>query len=165
MNVQTAKSCDLPEIMAIYDKARSSMRASGNYSQWINGYPQRELIEKDMKNGDFFIIKENDKIIGAFSFIIGNDPTYEVIENGTWSSNKIYGTIHRLASDGSMKGVAKCCFDFCSNKISYLRIDTHADNKPMQAAVEKYGFKKCGIIYVSDGSPRIAYDLNGRIKN
>lgn len=28
----------------------------------------------------------------------------------------------------------------------------------MQAAIEKYGFQKCGIIYVRDGAERIAYD-------
>ena len=28
----------------------------------------------------------------------------------------------------------------------------------MQAAIEKYGFRKCGIIHVKNGSERIAYD-------
>ena len=27
----------------------------------------------------------------------------------------------------------------------------------MQKQIEKSGFKKCGTIYVEDGSPRIAY--------
>jgi len=29
----------------------------------------------------------------------------------------------------------------------------------MQHVIEKNGFKKCGIIYVKDGSERIAYEL------
>lgn len=37
-------------------------------------------------------------------------------------------------------------------------IDTHKDNKITRHLIEKNGFAKCGIIYVADGSPRIAYE-------
>ena len=47
-------------------------------------------------------------------------------------------------------GRSRCC---------HIRVDTHADNKPMQHLAEKYGFSRRGIIYVEDGTPRIAYDL------
>ena len=57
-----------------------------------------------------------------------------------------------------MKGLAHKVFDYCSRRMPYLRIDTHEDNKPMQAAIMSYGFAECGIIYVADGSPRLAYD-------
>ena len=40
-----------------------------------------------------------------------------------------------------------------------VRIDTHADNIPMQGAIANQGFTKCGIIHVEDGSPRLAYQL------
>ncbi len=89
--------------------------------------------------------------------IIGDEPTYRV-KDGTWNYNKPYGTIHRLASNGKAKGIAKASFDFCSSIMDYIRIDTHKNNLSMQAAIEKYGFQKCGIIYVRDGSERIAYD-------
>lgn len=95
---------------------------------------------------------------GVFAFIPGEDPTYRYIEDGSWHWNRPYGTIHRLASRGTARGVAKACFDFCREKIPYLRIDTHADNHPMQSAVLRYGFRKCGTIYLTDGSPRIAFD-------
>lgn len=49
--------------------------------------------------------------------------------------------------------------DYCKAQIPHLRIDTHEDNKVMQHVLEKYGFVRCGIVYVSDGSPRIAYEL------
>jgi RimJ/RimL family protein N-acetyltransferase len=42
-------------------------------------------------------------------------------------------------------------------QIPNIRIDTHRDNAIMQHLLEKNGFVKCGIIYVEDGSPRIAY--------
>lgn len=39
-----------------------------------------------------------------------------------------------------------------------MRIDTHENNKVMQHLIKKNGFQECGIIYVEDGSPRIAYE-------
>ena len=41
----------------------------------------------------------------------------------------------------------------------HLRVDTHADNKVMQAAILRAGFQYRGIIYVRDHSPRLAYEL------
>lgn len=39
-----------------------------------------------------------------------------------------------------------------------IRKGTEEDiNSVMQKAAENLGFKRCGIIYCSDGSPRIAY--------
>ena len=93
------------------------------------------------------------------SLLLGEEPTYRVITNGRWRSNAPYGTIHRVASDGSVRGIAQACFDFCKQHCDYLRIDTHADNLPMQNAIEKAGFHRCSMVAMEDGSPRIAYDL------
>ena len=43
--------------------------------------------------------------------------------------------------------------------MSILRIETHEDNKTMQKAVEKLGFKRLGIIQLDDKSFRILYEL------
>ncbi len=68
------------------------------------------------------------------------------------------GTLHRVAGDGKAHGIFDAIAKFCEQKISHLRIDTHEDNKVMQHLIEKNGFQRCGIIYVEDGSPRIAYE-------
>lgn len=97
-------------------------------------------------------------IVGTFSFIIGEEPTYQVIKNGKWTDDRLYGTIHRLASSGIVKGIARACFEYCIKQIDYIRIDTHKDNISMQTAIERFGFHKCGNIYVKGGAERIAYD-------
>lgn len=56
------------------------------------------------------------------------------------------------------KGIARACFEYCIEQIDYIRIDTHKDNISMQTAIERFGFCKCGNIYVRDGAERIAYD-------
>ncbi len=135
------------------------MHATGNPTQWNANYPALEDLEPDIQNGNSYVCVENDKVVATFTLIIGDEPNYQLIENGSWRSETPYGTVHRLASDGTTKGIARACFDFCKTQISHLRVDTHKDNQPMQACFKQNGFEECGIIYVSDGTPRIAYEF------
>ena len=66
--------------------------------------------------------------------------------------------LHRVASDGAVHGIAAAMFAFAKERADHLRIDTHQDNLPMQGASLKAGFKRAGIVYVSDGTPRVAFD-------
>ena len=157
--IRKAMKSDLDTIYKIYDYARNQMIKNGNPNQWTNGYPSQSLLEDDIKKECMYIFEENGEVHGAFVFIIGDEPTYKEIKNGKWHSNKTYGTIHRIASDGKIKQSLKKTVDFALNKIDYIRIDTHEDNKIMQHLVLKLSFKYCGIIYVDDDTPRFAYDL------
>ena len=158
MDVRRARMDELDAVMGIYDEARAFMRAHGNASQWPVGTPSREEIVEDVRAGVCYVLVEGDKLAGVFCFMLGEDPTYAVIEDGAWRSDAPYGAIHRVASAGVARGVAKACFDFCASRMGHLRIDTHEDNLPMQRAIERYGFKRRGIVHIADGSPRIAYD-------
>ena len=48
MNLQIRKATldDLDRLMEIFEEARRFMCRTGNPNQWINGYPQRELIQE-----------------------------------------------------------------------------------------------------------------------
>ena len=155
--VRHAMGEDLPRIEEIYAYARSFMAATGNPNQWGKTNPPLEQLKKDIENKLLFVVADECGIHGVFYFYIGVDPTYHYIEDGAWHWNTPYGTIHRIAGDGS-GGILKTAVEFCSGKIDHLRIDTHHDNLVMQKAVQKAGFRRCGIIYIADGSPRIAYD-------
>lgn len=157
LTVRPARLGDLERILEIYEIARNFMRSVGNPTQWRNGYPWADLLEEDIDAGNLYVVTDGSAIHGVFAFILGEDPTYAVIENGSWRSTSPYGTIHRVASDGS-GGILAAALEFARGLISHLRIDTHADNAPMQHLVEKYGFSRRGIIYVEDGTPRIAFD-------
>ena len=158
MRIRKGTQSDIDAIMSCYETARRFMRDSGNNSQWINGYPSRELVSKDIADGLSYVgIDENGEVAMAFAFIIGADPTYSIIEDGQWINNRPYGTIHRLGSNGKYHGILRMCVDFCMTEIDNLRLDTHVDNLIMQHAAKKLGFKRCGIIYCDDGTPRIAY--------
>ena len=157
-NVVKAKKEDLPQLMQIYESARRFMRKNGNLTQWQGGFPPAELLLSDIEIGQLYVIKQSDEIIGVFALIFGEDPTYSYIEDGAWLSSEEYAAIHRVASDGMQKGILETAVNFSWEKIRHLRIDTHQDNLPMQHAIQKNGFQKCGIIYLADGSPRIAFE-------
>ena len=163
MEIRKSTLQDLDAMLQVYETARAYMAEHGNPTQWGTSYPERDMLVGDIRRGESYVMLDGRRIVGTFAFIIGPDPTYRVIEDGAWHYDDPYGTIHRLASDGSVKGIAKACFDFCLERSSYLRIDTHEDNRPMQQAVTRCGFQKCGTIYLTDGSPRIAFDfIRGR---
>lgn len=157
-NIRNADLSDLKEIMDIYEYARKFMKQTGNRNQWANKFPPENLIKEDIEKKQLYIIEKSGFICGVFAFIIGNDPTYSIIKNGEWLSYEKYGTVHRVASNGKSKGIFNEIITFCESKINHLRIDTHKDNKIMQHLIEKNGFYKCGIIYVTDGTSRLAYE-------
>lgn len=155
--IRKAKMEDLSRILEIYAFARRFMAQTGNPNQWGTTHPEETQLRADIGYGDLYVVENKTGIHGVFAFFLGEDPTYSHIEKGAWHSQAPYGTIHRIASDGS-GGIVTAAVDYCSGVISHLRIDTHHDNRVMQHVLEKHGFQRCGIIYVSDGSPRIAYD-------
>ncbi|MDO4465753.1 MAG: N-acetyltransferase [Bacillota bacterium] len=156
MRIRLAKMEDLEQILRVYSYAQDFMIEHGNPNQWGHIYPEKELLEKDIEEKQLYVM-ESDSIHGVFVFILGEDPTYQYIENGNWLNNEEYGTIHRIASDGKEHGILSTCLAYVSSLTKNIRIDTHHDNIVMQKAILKNGFTECGIIYVADGSARIAY--------
>ncbi|MCM1488005.1 MAG: GNAT family N-acetyltransferase [Firmicutes bacterium] len=156
MYIRSSNPSDLDEIEKIYADAREKMKREGNPCQWGSTHPPKEMILEDFKQGTGYVAVENGEICGVFAFIIGEDPTYVNIE-GEWLNNEEYGTIHRIAGSRKASGVLKAALDHCSRLCPNIKIDTHEDNKIMQHLLEKLGFSRCGIIYVMDGTPRIAY--------
>ena len=80
MKIRLSKEEDLKTIMEIYALARKFMKEQGNPTQWGEDYPSKLLIEADISSHQSFVVEEDGKIVGTFAFIIGEDPTYQVIE-------------------------------------------------------------------------------------
>ena len=154
--IRNAVLGDLPALEGLYAGARAFMKRTGNPNQWGNTNPPMEVLERDIALGQLYVVEEDLKIRGAFALIFGEDPTYGYIE-GAWTQNGPYATIHRLAGDGS-GGVFVAAMEFAMERTAFLRIDTHADNAPMHHLLQKHGFTRCGVIYLANGAPRIAYE-------
>ena len=156
-NILLAKEADLPRILEIYDIAKAYMRANGNPNQWNGAYPDPETLRTDIEKQRLYVYKKDGRIHGVFMLLLVEEPTYAYIEDGSWREERPYGTIHRLAGDGEVKGLFAKCVAFCEKEVPYLRADTHFDNHTMQHLLEKNGFERRGIIYLKNGDPRIAY--------
>lgn len=149
---------DLDALTAIFAHARTQMAADGNPTQWGDSYPSQEQLQSDIQRGVSYTIEHDGRPCATFVFIIGADPTYTYIEEGQWLDDWLpYGTIHRIASNGAQRGIFHFVLEWCSTKCKNIRIDTHKDNQRMIHLIEQTNFKRCGIIYTRDNSPRIAY--------
>jgi acetyltransferase, GNAT family len=155
--IRKAVESDLLDIKSIVDKARELMKASGNVNQWVDGYPSIDVLLSDIRSGNAYLLLREDKVVAYFAMIDGSDPTYNFIAEGNWLNDESYGVLHRIASNGEAKGVFKEILLYASEHYSNIRIDTHHDNKIMQRLLEQNEFVYCGVIFLADGSPRLAY--------
>ena len=154
--IRRATEADLPEMRRVFDAARAYMAAQGNPNQWEPGYPTDEVLRGDMARGGLHVLADDTGIYGAFAFLTGDDPTYAEID-GAWLSDRPYATIHRVASDGTHRGVFAEVMAFAMAMQPHLRIDTHALNLPMQRQIERFGFRYCGVIQCRNGA-RMAFE-------
>ena len=96
--IRQARAQDLRRIMAIYDAARRYMRQNGNPAQWGDGYPPESMLRQDIAAGRLFVMEDAGGVYAVFAFIIGDDPTYQVIDGAWLDDGTPYGTLHRLGS-------------------------------------------------------------------
>ena len=147
----------LDEVYALISAAVLLMNEQG-IDQWDEVYPSREDIRREKS---YVCVNDEDKVVGTFFFDYGEaiEPTYATIDDGAWIADGPYGVVHRIAADGSGKGIGAFCINWAFEQCHHLRVDTHEDNIVMRNLLTKLGFKYCGIIYVlKDNSPRMAFE-------
>ena len=180
MVIRPATPADLPALRPVFEAAKAIMRADGNPDQWsAPGFPPEDLLLRDIARGGGYVIESGDLSVipsvpsvipseakeslrAYFALLPSPEPTYDRID-GAWLTDEPYGVIHRIASYPEDHGIFAAIIDFAAARYAHLRIDTHRDNRIMQHLIEKHGFTYCGIIWLADGTPRLAYErLSGR---
>lgn len=162
MEIRHSTIEDLYKIMDIYTYARHFMAEHGNPNQWgATNWPPEDLVRSDITAGNSYVCMYEGRIAGTFFFAQGKDiePSYCALEDGAWQDDSPYGVIHRLAGDGTVKGIGCFCIEWALRQCGHLRVDTHGDNLVMQNLLKKCGFVHCGTVYVvEDHDPRLAYE-------
>ena len=157
--IRHAELADLPELRRVYRAAKEYMDASGNPGQWVNGYPREELLREDIEQGRLYALcGEDGALCGAFVLMDTPEPRYDRIDGPGWRAATPYGTLHRIAGDGSRHGLFQEAMAFARARFDHLRIDTHADNRTMQHLILKSGFVYTGIVDYGPDGLRLAYD-------
>lgn len=167
MEIRHSTEQDFERIMEIYEIARKFMADHGNPNQWgTRKWPPEDKIHQDIERNKSYVCVHEGEIVGTFYYDYGKDidPCYLQIHDGAWKDPSPYAVVHRIASDGSVKGVGTFCLNWAYDQEKHLRIDTHGDNTVMQNLLTKLGFVQCGIIYVEeDNAPRYAYEKSAAI--
>ena len=153
MEVRKTRLEELDAVMEVYAYARKFMAEHDNPNQWKNNKPSREQIEKDILGGKHHVCVENDQIAAVFYFAHETDPTYVKIYDGAWLNDGQYMTVHRVAVDSTLrrKGIASFLLAAAVEEakelgLGSLRLDTHMENKVMQATLLRNGLTNCGTI-------------------
>ncbi len=157
MEIRKTDRSDLDGILKIYESARQYMLEHNNPNQWVDGYPDEKTILTDIENNHHFVCVDDNRLLGCFAFIEGDDPTYKEIIKGKWLDDNPYSVIHRIAVLEHGKGIGSICIDWCISRYKNIRVDTHKDNISMQRLLIKKGFKYCGVIYTQWGDERLAF--------
>lgn len=164
MEFRQAKISDLDQIVEIIELSKKYLKET-KVDQWQDGYPAKEDLRRDIESGSSYVLTNKDEIVATTVISLDGESTYNSIFNGEWITNEDYIVMHRVAVHDKYKGkgifkeLIKEAESLALNKgISSIKIDTHRDNISMQRAVVKNDFKKCGIIYLEDGSERIAFE-------
>jgi hypothetical protein len=166
MYIRKAKMKDLDFLMEIFSSAKVFMEKTGNGNQWVAGYPSRELIAQNIRDGNSYVCTDDaGEILATFFFEIADDETYARIYDGQWLDDKPYGVVHRIAGSGKVKGISDYCLQWCFDQCGNIRVDTHKDNKVMQRALLRNGYTYCGIIYLKNGAERLAFQKKSDVRS
>ena len=157
-----AKTSEISQIWMILQQA-IKRRKEDDSNQWQDGYPNPEVIKKDIENSIGFVLLEAETVIGYSAVLINDEPAYTGIE-GKWLTNGDFVVFHRVAISESHlgMGLAKKMMQFIEefaikNNIYSIKADTNFDNMAMMNIFEKSGYTFCGEVYFR-GSPRKAYE-------
>ena len=91
------------------------MIKAGNPNQWSANYPAIETIERDIVQGNCYLLYEGGKAIATFVFKEGPEPNYQRIDDGSWLDDQPYYVIHRAASAEGVHGVMADVISYCSS--------------------------------------------------
>lgn len=158
-----ARDEDLEAILLIIEDARKRMKAHQS-GQWQDGSPSRAVIEKDIKDGNFYVAVMLDKPIAVMA-VLDYEEAYESLLSGEWAHQGRYKVIHRfaVASDYLSRGVATFMLKMCealalAEGVHLIRIDTHEKNIPMVKLLKKNGYQKRGSTLIEKTKPRIVFE-------
>jgi len=132
MVIELAKLSDIKEIMVLISNVNKNLLSKG-FTNWNKGYPNYEIIEKDILNREQFILLKNYKIIGIYSSAKYNYDIFPELDFNDKSDN--YAMVHRLAvsPDEQGKGYAKLMMSHAEDKyiekgFTSIRLGVHSAN-------------------------------------
>ncbi|WP_455256867.1 GNAT family N-acetyltransferase [Peptoniphilus asaccharolyticus] len=160
MEYRKAKIDEIKIINEMYRAGSKTLNERG-VDQWqgVN------LPVASLENIEKIYVLEDEEEIVSTALHMDHDPDYDKIYEGEWLSDGSYYAIHRVTTQISKsgKGYTNKMFDEIEklakeNGKDSVRVDTHKENMAMQKTLAKSGYTNCGIVYLYNGVPRLAYE-------
>jgi ribosomal protein S18 acetylase RimI-like enzyme len=149
MQIRRARVEDVVAVMALVRRAVPLMRASGNL-QWDDQYPNDEVFEKDVAQGQLWVAEIDGQIAGVAAITTGQEPEYAAVG---WDINEAAIVVHRLAVDPAFRGKGIAAVLMLQAEvvakergIDVLRVDTNTQNEATQRLFPKLGYGLVGEI-------------------
>ncbi|MGL5353721.1 MAG: GNAT family N-acetyltransferase [Clostridium sp.] len=139
----------LDSIVEMFTDAINKMKEINIY-QWDEIYPNRNLLEEDIKKKQLYIALYNGEVVSAY--VLNKECDEEYI-NGEWKyPNSTYYVIHRLCVNPKYQnnGIGQATMKYIENNlrqmnIETIRLDAFSLNPYALKMYERLGFSKVGI--------------------
>lgn len=164
INFELGKTSDIDELELLYDDLNDHLAKEVNYPGWKKGiYPVRQNAADGIKNGNLFVAKHEEKIVGSIILSHVPEPAYH---KAKWQIESDYSDVFVVYTfvvhpDYMKCGVGKALMDFAEEQAAYsdvesIRLDVYEGNMPAIRLYEKCGFKYIGTVDLGLGN----YGLN-----
>ena len=159
---------DMDALLAIGGEGSAYLKEQG-VAQWQDNFPNEAVFQRDIAAGGCWLFTHEGAPAGCVSLYLTAEPVYDAIEGKWLTEGQSYATVHRLAVRAPYRGrgladeMMQLCEDIALGRgFGSVRVDTHADNRPMRAMLERRGYVHCGVIYLTDGAEadpkRVCYE-------
>lgn len=149
--IEKGTVCDIDQLGQLYNDLNDFLKDGINYPGWIkNVYPTRENAVKGVADGNLYVAKIAEKIVG--SIILSHEPE-SAYHDVTWRIHADYSSIfvvHTFAVHPAYlkSGIGMSLMNFavqhCGQEYAKsIRLDVYENNMP---AIRLY--EKCGFEYV-----------------
>ena len=126
--------------------------------QWQDDFPNESVFRRDIDAGGCWLFTHEGAPAGVISIYFTPEPDYPAID-GAWltADGAPYATFHRVAVKAAYRGrgladeMMQLAEDLAMGRgYASARVDTHADNGPMQALLKRRGYTRCGVVTLTD---------------
>lgn len=149
---------DLARLLEMAERAKAYFKAAG-IDQWQRGEPSAQSLRAAIQAGRLYVLAlEDGRPAAMITLAPGPEDNYEAVRD-CWPDQKPYIAFHRVCVSPEFKGRGIAAQLFAASEarcrgLGYesVRVDTHPDNRSMQRALEKSGYRLCGPLRLLSGA-------------
>ncbi len=137
--------------------------ASQQSDQWQGKEPSLKTIQNDVKQKQFYLLKNRNQSIGGAA-LLSKDDAYDHLMSGSWLNQDPYIVIHRFFVHPTFHGqklgkvLLTCIEDLVwASGTQNIRLDTHERNAPMRGLLKSLNYVEVGRVNLPQAGERLVY--------